>query len=387
MKKRCAAAMIGLVLLLSFSLPISTAVSASRTLTILNYTDVLYPRFRYALAAFQAMHPDVEVSIREMHDTDDLLETLAGTSGVDIVYLYRKQLMENAQAGALVPLDAVPKVMAALEANEWLPIAPLLSLDGQLYGVAHTAYASLRDYDASAAEVCGFVLPEYPYSWEDILSAALEVDWEGRDVPCLIQMNLANPSFLMDYLAWQYAQSGAVNLYAEELQEALRCFQTLVQLGLVVDSRSGAREPCVFGGQEGLSLIKNPVIGACPCVTVSVSAFALSKNAKNPDLAADFLSILASRECQTQSPAYMDSMLLKDASGYPDDPLELRERPSDELRFFVAEHWAPSFSYAELIHYLEDTQIVARYLKGDQDMPLETLLTLIQEKANLMLAK
>ncbi len=366
--------------------PLQAAFSAQETFTILEFYMRKDGRFTYAMEQMKRLHPELSVRTVEQSDSSYILSMLSGTSEIDIVNLYQKQLLENARAGTLLALDTVPQIAEALAESKWLPFEHLLSYDGHLYGIPDYFFVSLNHFNEAAAAECGFQLPQYPYTWQDILLAAQKADWTKEGTLALIRTNTAYPRFLSDYIAYQYAKTGTVNLYTEEFKEALISFKALAQLGAVVDWGTEMGK-CIWSGQ-GDNLVKNPVIGQCPGVTVDMYAFGIPKDSKNLAYAIDFLCTYISTECQIKSYAYVENMFLEDASGYLLPPYESPpQEDQEELRAFIASHWQRSFDVAEFIRYLNDTQIAAQYFQDDSNMPLDRLLKLMQSKVELILSE
>lgn len=362
--------------------------AAKEHLTILNYSDLDYPRFRFAYSKFKELHPNVDFQIEEKNTSDYFLELLTGSSNADIVFLYHKQLLENARAGTLLAMDKIPSLAKELHKNKWLPFFPLVSFQGHIYGFPDSIFSSLYAMNNEAAKACHFSLPTYPYTWRDIYIAARDVDWSQNNEYCLLKTNLSNPSFIMDYLSWQYSTKNSINLLTDEFKDALISFKGLVQIGAIEDSRfSSARQAIFLSPQNDFfPPLKKPVIGDCPAVTVNVNSFAIPKSAKNKDLAIDFMQIYMTKECQSAEYAYPEYMLLQDSSVYQSPEIDgLHLKPSDEMRQFVANNWCLRFSEKAFIHFLTDTQLVEKYLLGEASPNLSEILSLMQSKAELII--
>lgn len=354
-------------------------------LNIVNHMSVADTRTAYLVEQFHTVLPELNLNFTEMDIDQYLLSMLAADDKIDIAFLYRTTLLNCARVGALLPLDEEPQIMAALNKTTWLPFESLLSLDGHLYGIPFYYLPDLLSYDKRVADNCGFTLPSYPYTWDDLIPATRNAGLDGMGAPCLLRENLSNPVFLMTYLSQQYYHTGTVHFDTEEFRKTAKTYSALVNEGVILDfNDEPLRDTILNRGTASGSPVFYPQIGSEPSIIVDMYAFSIPADSSNIEPALLFLEQYLLPECQHQVFLGNSSyMLLKSSDGYNDEYLEMYPNYNEELRQYIGDHWIPRFGVPAFIQYLNESEIFYRYLKGD--IALDDLIVTLQEKLDMIL--
>lgn len=284
-------------------------------LVIVNVGGEQDARLCELLWEFTEKHPAVRVVLRQVEEHETLLAMLEAGEA-DIVGLYRRQYLEAAEKGLLLPLDSASAPACLLADGTYLNFRPYLTYNGQLYGMPRQWLRSGFYLDEQLAEACHFVLPNAPYGWQDLLYAVRSADIEPEAGVCLTCDNPDCPYLLRQFLSRQYHEKGWVCFEDETLRDELAAYKSLYRMGLIAENLLAVDVELLLPRQNSMKHYRQ-IAAPCDGEIVSLYMISAAKNSRNRALAEEFLAMYAGAVNQNRAHLGDESaMLLANPSGY-----------------------------------------------------------------------
>ncbi|MGH9247471.1 MAG: extracellular solute-binding protein [Acidimicrobiales bacterium] len=302
----------------------------------LNGADTPDEMVEFAVAEFNAQHPDVEVQFERQQWTgivERLTTSLSSNDSPDIVELGNTQAQTFEAAGALLDLTDHRDRLGGDDLLQSLVEAG--TYDGSFYGVPYYAGARIVVYRTDLFEAAGLSVPT---SMDEFIQAGITLKQANASVPNFSGIYLpgrnwhAALTFLWEAggdIAAQEGDEWVGQLASDESVEGLETVRRIITeaSGAPVDADDSQDNVAFCNGEVGMmpapgwkiGQILDPTDG-CPDMEGRVGAFALpgteagttapvflggsnlaiSANSENEEIAVDLLEIIIGEEYQRQ---------------------------------------------------------------------------------------
>jgi len=171
--------------------------SEGKSLVVTYYKTSSFPQIedfmKRAKEEFESTHKDVTIDLQPVEaDADQYMTKLAlmnksKSKAPDIIYEDTFQVMSDAAAGYLAPIDDYVKNWDEWSQYPESSIQGAKGLDGKIYGVPFGTDTRGIYYNKKIFEQAGLPTDWQPKSWDDLLSAARTIK---EKVPDVIPMNI-----------------------------------------------------------------------------------------------------------------------------------------------------------------------------------------------------
>ena len=369
--------------------------SAGKTVITIINNDGLRDAYDSALKSFLLHHPDVEVRDISMPGEQYRIDLLAGTDGIDILCQAAGSMPTLAEAGALVSLSDEPSIIDALALAQWLPFEDVYAVNGKLYGIPGYVMYNLWRIDAQLAQQSGFIMPAYPFTWQDVYLAADAAGLGQAGKPALMYDNPENPCLLYYYVMAQAQKDGMLNFDTEGFREDIEAYRRMVEQGIIV-LRSWEDQtnypPSILSTFAEISdeTVPTPTVNGLEIAMMQSYGYCVNINSPNRALAIELLAECLKPEHQYSSDyGYAETMLLNDSAPYSrehyDDPtweIPRYTEHMESLRQFAAGKWVTWNTKLHSVDILANTDMLPRYLAGE--IPTDEFIRLIQSRADMI---
>jgi len=287
-----------------------------RKLTIVNFGLLESYRSGYMERWWRENYPDIELNFIDINDPAKLATALmSGEKEFDIICGDGKWYGAYAASGAFLPLERIGGLMEAIEKSGFLPYEPLMSYNGQLYGIPFALQPEYFKLNTALMDELNLIWPITPYSWTDIADWAVEAlegtgfyFMEGKPAP-------------FQYVDAKLQREGEIVFDTPQFRATAEAYKKLHDAGRIAPHSSSGRALVSISNMTEPTAVYAPLptLEGEVANTAWVNGFYVSANTRNADLVEAFLTGFLSEECQHVIAADMIYyMMLEDADGYSD---------------------------------------------------------------------
>ncbi len=242
--------------------------------------------FRGVVGAYRELEPDVDVSLIEASDRDDLIARLstsiAGGRPPDLFLINYRFFGQFAARGALEPIEDRFEASTAFEPGDFYPQAlDAFRYDGRLVCLPQNVSSLVVYYNRDLFERAGVAEPEPGWAWGDMVAKAIELTRDEDGDGNVDQYGLGVEPTLLRIAPFVWSNGGELMddvehptrfaLDTPAAQEAVQAFFDLRQLHLVVPTEeeieSEDDETRVLNGRTAMVLTSRRATPAFRTIT------------------------------------------------------------------------------------------------------------------------
>jgi len=323
-----------LVLLLSLSLSIAFS-AEKQTITFTFWGNPqMADAFQKLAAMFEKENPNIKVDTIHIPSKyyDKLLTMIAGGTAPDLAMLAFDKLPEFVEKGTLLPIDSYVEKLNYPKADLFKVVIDSFSYKGKLYGLPRSFSPFVLFYNKDLFKTAGLKHPDKSWTWSEFLTAARKTTKTagGKTVQWGFAGNYEEkgtfyPEWLFPFV-WQnkgdiVTADGKSLLTSPNTVEAIKFYIDLIHKYKAAPTPAQAQ---TFGGsdalfysgkaamimesyvlvasartQKGLNFDVAPLPHRKARATVAFPiGYVIPKGAKNPDIAAEFMTFISGPEGQ-----------------------------------------------------------------------------------------